>query len=171
MLDKDIYKLWFSKTDDRRFLRPKRWNALKNFILATNSHKILEFGSGVSTLLMSNLGLNIHTYETDPAYISFVKSFNFPNITFHLWDNNSDPITDLFDLSLVDGVNPRDEQLKRSITLSRYIAVDDYVGCTARALSPTLTNLSHIPTDSFISFFVPPEEYEKIVQKLNEFGA
>ena len=124
-----IYNIWKSIfPNDLRHLRPHRWRQLKSLITSRGFHKVLEFGSGVSTLLFESLGLQVTSYETDNVYMEKVKSLSNGNTTFHLWNNfiPTPPITDIYGLSLVDGANPRDIQLTYAITHSVFVAIDDY---------------------------------------------
>ena len=127
----NIYKLWLSKTSDHRYLRPNRWNVLSQTIHDHKVKTILEFGSGISTLLFSSLGLKIDSYETDPDYMAFVALLCYPgtNVKFHHWDNvhlNHD--LPYYDMALVDGTLPREGQLTLSIKHSNLIAIDDFAG-------------------------------------------
>lgn len=147
MTEQEIYKLWFSNTKDHRYLRPKRWDVLKQVIDDYKVKTVLEFGSGISTILLASLGLNIHSYETDSDYMKFVssicpKSFN---VSFRHWNNNKPTgLNPHYDLSLVDGILPRISQLALSIEHSNLIAVDDYAGRLKNLYSEHLTNLQRI---------------------------
>ena len=71
---KAIYKLWRTNSNDHRYLRPNRWDEIKEVIDTYNPKEILEFGAGVSTILFSSMGINLTSLETDKDYLSFVKS-------------------------------------------------------------------------------------------------
>lgn len=154
MTDKEIYKLWTSKTSDKRYFRPRRWEQLRKVIESENVKSVLEFGSGVSTLLFNNLGLNILSIETDETYIKFMYDFHLKNVFYKYWDNKFTPLPGNFDLSLVDGINPRTNQLSLAIRHSTIIAVDDFVGRTENLLLPQLEGTTRIDDRStFMAIF------------------
>jgi len=121
--DNEVYKNWPFRT---RYLRRECWDAMKKIILEHNITSALEFGSGLSTILMNNLGLDIVSCETDPVYLRKIKSFNLANVDFRLWDNNEVEIEGYFGIALVDGIIPRTRQLHYAQLHSRYIAIDDF---------------------------------------------
>ena len=126
MTDKEIYSLWLSKSPDLRYLRPRRWDDIKKVIIEYGIKSVLEFGSGVSTLLFDNMNLRIVSYETDSNYMEFTKSLCSPNVVFKLWDNKSVLIDDFYCLALVDGILPRTYQLEIALKHAKFIAVDDF---------------------------------------------
>lgn len=144
MTDAEIYNLWHSKTPDHRYLRPRRWSCLKGFIIKNNIKSVIEFGSGVSTLLFNSLDLNILSIETNKSYIEFVSKLCTSKIRFKLWDNKSLNIQESFDLSLVDGILPRTQQLKYAIKHSRFIVIDDYIANTEKEIDLLLSNFTRI---------------------------
>jgi hypothetical protein len=142
MTNKEIYNLWPFRI---RFLQPVCWELLEGLIVEKKITSVLEFGSGVSTLLFNNLGVDVVSYETDPVYLRKVKSFNLANVEFRLWDNKTTSITQTFGLSLVDGAMPRTSQLRYAMDHSRYIAIDDYSDeNSSKALYPMTKNLTRL---------------------------
>lgn len=144
MTDEEIYKLWFSKTDDLRYLRPERWEELKRVILDQKVKSVLEFGSGVSTLLFNNLGLKVLSIETDVKYIKFVSSICPTGPVFRRWNNKSMPIKGFYDLALVDGNLPRGDQLRLALEHAGIVAIDDFEKDIRGRLIPKLTNYERI---------------------------
>ena len=138
-----IYKTWKLLTPDLRYLRQDRWEVIKETILTYNLKTIIEFGSGISTILFSNLNLNILSFETNLNYIAFMANL-CPKATIIFWNNKSLALRGNFDLALVDGILPRDLQLDISIKRASFIAVDDYTDDIKDSLSPKLTNLKRI---------------------------
>jgi hypothetical protein len=138
--DAQIYKLWLSKVHDNRYLRPQRWAELLKVIEKFRVKTVIEFGCGVSTLLMGHRGIRVDTYETDPFYLDFVKSLNPPNVLFHLHNNVNIDVSGTYDMALVDGVLPRQPQLKAVLPLTRLIAIDDFGPLYKRELVPLLGN-------------------------------
>lgn len=128
MKQSDIYNAWkASFPTDPRYLRPRRWEQLKDLILSKKLKRILEFGSGVSTLLFESLGLSVTSYETNKLYMEKVRKLT-NNVTFYSWDNITPSPLPLgtYGLAFIDGALPRDSQLKHSLKHSIYMAIDDY---------------------------------------------
>lgn len=129
MTDREIYRYWFSKTGfDIRHLKPGKWEILKAYIIKHNISSVLEFGSGVSTLLFDKLGLNILSIETNYDYMNTVRSLCSFRVSFKFWNNRSVTINTSYDLTLVDGALPRTQQVKKAIKYSKVIVIDDYEG-------------------------------------------
>lgn len=144
VLDSDIYTLWTSKTDDHRFLHRNKWTELKDTIINYKVKSVLEFGSGVSTLLFENLKLSVTSVETSPDFITFVKSLCKTSVDFRRWDNKTVNLSKHYDLSLVDGILPRAPQLFYAIKHSSIIAVDDFDRSIRGSLGPVLAPLTRI---------------------------
>jgi hypothetical protein len=123
MTDAEIYKKWPYRT---RYLRPECWSVINRILHNHRITSILEFGSGISTALFNNHGIDVVSYDTDPAYLKFIKSLNLANVEFRLWNNKKTSIEGEFGLSLVDGALPRTRQLYYAMKHSRYIAIDDF---------------------------------------------
>lgn len=138
-----IYKSWKLLTPDLRYLRQERWEVIKETILIYNLKTVIEFGSGISTILFSNLNLNILSFETSLNYIAFMANL-CPKAVIIFWNNKSLALRGNFDLALVDGTLPRDLQLDISIKRASFIAIDDYTDDIKDSLSPKLTNLKRI---------------------------
>ena len=142
-----IYKTWKLLTPDLRYLRQERWEVIKETILVYNLKTVIEFGSGISTILFSNLNLNILSFETNLNYIAFMANL-CPKAIIIFWNNKSLALRGNFDLALVDGILPRDLQLDISIKRASFIAIDDYTDDIKESLSPKLTNLKRIDKDT-----------------------
>ena len=123
MTDEEIYKSWPYKI---RFLRYECWKLIKKYLIEKEITSVIEFGSGISTILFNSFGIDLVSYETDPIYLREIKSYNLANVEFRLWDNSITNVGKTFGLSLVDGAMPRTNQLKYAIAHSRYIAIDDF---------------------------------------------
>ena len=105
-MDKEIYKKWRSLTTDHRYLRPLRWKEIKKVILENDLKSVLEFGSGVSTMLFSSLNMKVYSFDTNLEYAKFVRSL-CPNVSITLWDNVHLSLNGHFDIALIDGALPR----------------------------------------------------------------
>ena len=151
----DVYRTWASKSTDHRYLRPKRWNEIEKVIERFYVRNVLEFGAGISTLLFDNLGIKVWSYETDPEYLEFVKSFPTSNVDYFLWDNKTIPFTlGLFDMALVDGCLPRLPQLKVALDHAKIIAVDDFAGSLKNSLGPYLSKSRRLDSrDTIMAIF------------------
>jgi len=140
-----IYKLWRDNTLDPRYFKRWKWEKLKAFIILHPDIKtVLEFGSGVSTLLFNSLKLKVTSYETDSLYIDFIQSLKKTSVNYVLWDNNYSTLSGQFDLALVDGIIPREPQLKLAMSHAHYIAIDDYKGEMKNGLSHLTKTLIRI---------------------------
>jgi|GEM_PF-4083946 len=125
MVDAEIYKNWPYRT---RYLRPECWAVISRLLKVHQITSVLEFGSGISTLLFNNRGIDVVSYETDPSYLKVIKSYNLANVEFRLWDNTVIEMEGgrYFGLALVDGTLPRTFQLHWAKMFARYIVIDDY---------------------------------------------
>jgi hypothetical protein len=148
MTDKEIYNLWLSLTPDLRYLRPRRWKQLRALIEAHRLLSILEFGSGVSTLLFDNLQLKIHSYETNAEFIDFVKPHCSARVKFFHWNNKQTEITNRFDLALIDGILPREPQLAAALGHAHFYALDDCERSTKAKLIPFVSEFIRIDDHS-----------------------
>ena len=145
MNDCSIYSSWQSRSSDHRFLRFNRWMEIKKVIQKERLKTVVEFGSGISTALFANLGMSVLSFETDPDYMNFVYNFDLcKGATFILWNNKDLTLKAHFDLALVDGILPRDTQLKVALNCAKYIAIDDFVGRGKKTLSPMLSRLNRV---------------------------
>jgi hypothetical protein len=127
-------------------LKPKRWGELKNVISSRKLTSVLEFGSGVSTLLFSNLGLKVFSLETDSEFLHFVRTL-CPKARYFHWDNITMPFPlpkVPYDLSLVDGIVPRLTQINLALANSRFIALDDFIGGNVKRFSPYIKDLKRL---------------------------
>ena len=144
--DEEIYKEWPFPT---RYLRKERWDIIKGYIHKHGITSVLEFGSGISTLLFNNLGLDIVSYETDSIYLRTIKSYNLANVDFRLWDNTTAYIKGYFGMSLVDGILSRTNQLIYAQKHSRYIVIDDFNDKDSVAgMLPILKNCNRLDDQS-----------------------
>jgi len=79
------------------------WDFMRSTIEKNNVKTVLEFGTGLPTLLMNDLGLKVVTYETTQSLIDQIKKLN-PNIDIRLWDGkNLLEFSDKYDMAFVDG--------------------------------------------------------------------
>lgn len=147
MKDREIYNLWLANSTDRRYFRFRRWMQLKKLINDEKLHSVLEFGTGISTLLFKNLKMQVLSFETDMLYLKSIRHLT-PGINVRLWNNKHLAISDKFDLAFVDGALPRDEQLKISIESARFVAVDDYATRLKNMLKGQLEGFTRLDDES-----------------------
>jgi|GEM_PF-1481691 len=86
-------------------LTDRDWDFLKNVIASYKVESVLEFGAGLSTLLLNDIeNLKVITYETNQGWIDKIKAIN-PKCEIRQWDgkNMSSKGIDKFDLCFVDG--------------------------------------------------------------------
>lgn len=81
----------------------KDWHFIKKIIDDTKPEKILEFGAGLSSLLMSE-STDVVTYETDDKYIEEIESkTNGNRLIIKKWDGKDIEDNSSYDLAFVDG--------------------------------------------------------------------
>lgn len=156
MSERSVYKLWHNTFKDHRYLRQQRWRILKDFIKKLEINSVLEFGSGVSTLLFEDLGLSVHSFETDADYMKVVKNLSRGRAEFRLWDNETAPNLDHYDLGLVDGDLPRQLQLDLCKEHAKTVAIDDFAGGIKGRFAQQMTDYSRIDCGkTFMAVFEP----------------
>ena len=113
--------------DASKCLKKEDWNVLNTLI---NDHKIktvVEFGSGLSTVLMQRAGLKVTSFETDGDYLTKLDPLLSNDIDIRLWDNKADINFngDKFDLAIIDGALPRTKQAVAAKGISDLVIVHD----------------------------------------------
>lgn len=109
------------------------WDFIQQVIKDNNIKTVLEFGTGLSTLLMADLGVKVITYETMEGWIEKIHGLN-PKVDIRLWKGESlndvtkdgDPTK--FDMAFVDGPaggRSREFSTKIASELSDLIIVHD----------------------------------------------
>lgn len=82
------------------------WDFIKGVIEKYKVKTVLEFGAGLSTILMSEKVEKIDTYETMSGWINKIKGFCKPSATVKMWDGQTirqtEPLNK-YDLAFVDG--------------------------------------------------------------------
>ena len=84
------------------------WEFMKTLIKENNVRTVLEFGAGLSTLLLNDLGLDVITYEVGQGWIDKIKDKN-PKCNIIQWDGITVPeiLPDgpkpKYDFAFVDG--------------------------------------------------------------------
>lgn len=150
MNDRGIYKNYLNFFPGNRHLRHKRWNEVKKVILDYKVETVLEFGCGVSTWLFHNLGLYIVTLETDYNFLEAVTSHCSSRVEPILWDNVYYKSPNTYDLSLIDGILPREPQLSIALECSSILCIDDFAGRIKNSFEPKLSHLERIDSGETI---------------------
>lgn len=80
------------------------WSFIKEIIQKYNVNKVLEFGAGLSTLLMTDEKLKVLTFEMHQGWIDKLRNLN-QNVNIVLWDGEYRNYKEhhKFDLAFVDG--------------------------------------------------------------------
>jgi len=115
-------------------IAPTDWEFIKGIIAQTGAKRILEFGAGLSSLLMSEKA-EVITYETDADYAAQIQAkANGNNLTIREWDGEDFDLPDneSFDLAFIDGPRSvtgggpgREESLRAAMALSDNIILHD----------------------------------------------
>ena len=84
------------------------WMYIKDIFKKEKIETVLEFGAGLSTLLMGSMAKSVITYETMPGWIEKIKGMADPKKhTFRKWDGKNVPVKkdDIphYDFAFVDG--------------------------------------------------------------------
>lgn len=84
-------------------INPGDWEFIKRIILDTKPDRILEFGSGLSSLLMSEY-THVDAWEFNPRWAEKVraKSLN-GHLNVNQWTEDLSIDTDMYDLAFIDG--------------------------------------------------------------------
>ncbi len=88
-------------------IRRDDWEFIQKIVKLGNVQTVLEFGAGLSTLLLRDLGLKVVTYETSSTWRDRVLKIK-PDCDIRLWDGKNHPDFDgenkyNYDLAFVDG--------------------------------------------------------------------
>lgn len=86
-------------------LTGRDWNFIKSVIDKYKVETVVEFGAGLSTLMLNNYNQLkfVHTLETSQGWITKIKSI-MEDCSIELWDGKKDePLEIAFDMAFVDG--------------------------------------------------------------------
>jgi hypothetical protein len=92
----------------------KDWRLLKAVIKTRGMKRVLEFGAGLSSLLMSEMA-EVVSYETNVEWAKKIEGLKNGNaLAIAMWDGRGDPLVEQrgpFDMAFIDG--PRGDQQGR----------------------------------------------------------
>lgn len=80
----------------------KDWDFIERNLRHFKPKTLLEFGAGLSTLLLHQKNVKVTTYETQQEWIDKMKSF-IPELDIRLWDGVNLKLDQKFDMAFVDG--------------------------------------------------------------------
>ena len=116
-----------SKGFNNKSLKLDRWIVVLDVLEKYGVGSVLEFGSGLSTLLFEKLGVSVISLETNADYLRWVKSRSRGDAKFVLWDNENFPLAlQPFDMTFVDGDVPRRSQAQTAKQCSSLVCMDDW---------------------------------------------
>ena len=109
-------------------LTQRDWEFLCQTIERYNVKSVLEFGAGLSTLLLNDKLTNVVTYEDKQVWIDKIKQLKH-SCNIQLWDGKDIPdFVEMFDLSFVDGPandQPREFSTKIGAEHAKIVMVHD----------------------------------------------
>ena len=104
------------------------WEFMQSVIKENNVKTVLEFGAGLSTLLLDDLGLKVISFETMEGWIKKLKVIK-PNLDIRLWDGKDIQNIGLkYDMAFVDGPSggrTREFSTKIASELAEIVIVHD----------------------------------------------
>lgn len=130
------FPIWKSVSGKRSAscIKQEDWNVLRGLIGKNRVKTILEFGSGLSTILFDKLGINVVSYETDDDFKNKMQAVCSKRVKFELWDNKSVlDINKKFGFALVDGIRPRFMQAENAKKHSDIVVVHD-IGVSSKGV-------------------------------------
>ena len=112
-------------------LTEKDWDFISKTISKYSVKSVLEFGAGLSTLLLQDLGVKLISYESNQGWIDKIKKLN-PKCNILPWDGlkleNVSPKVLLSDMVFVDGPagdKPREYSTQMAAEYASYVIVHD----------------------------------------------
>ena len=108
-------------------IEPRDWEFIKKVILENNVKTILEFGSGLSSLLMSEFA-DVVSYEVDGEWADKIKSKASSGLQINMWDGQHIKNSKHYDLVFIDGPRGgenREPSFQAAVKASNRIIVHD----------------------------------------------
>jgi glycosyltransferase involved in cell wall biosynthesis len=113
--------------NSQKAIKQDDWDLIKGIVESNKIKSVLEFGTGLSTMLFQSMNLDIVSVDTDREYLTKLDCLFSNGLDVRLW-NNKDDIDfngNRFDLALVDGDLPRDKQCKIAKSVADIVVVHD----------------------------------------------
>jgi len=83
-------------------IEPRDWNFIKGIILEEGIKTVLEFGAGLSSLLMAEMA-EVLSYEADKEWAEEIRGKANGNLTIGMWDGKNLVKVKKHDLAFIDG--------------------------------------------------------------------
>jgi ADP-heptose:LPS heptosyltransferase len=126
-IDNDYLDKWGFKFGGGS-ITDRDWMFMKETVEKYKVKKVLEFGAGLSSLLLGTITDQVITYETTPGWIKKISQFKSDKNIILQWNGKQIPSVDKFDMVFVDGpsggVN-REWSTKYASELSDLVIVHD----------------------------------------------
>ena len=109
---------------------PLDWPFIKEVIEKNNVKTVLEFGAGLSTKLISDLGVSVDSFETEQAWIDKVAPLA-PTAKIHKWNarpGGGEFVNNCYDLAFVDGPangQNREESVRLAANAAKIVILHD----------------------------------------------
>ncbi|MBU2052453.1 hypothetical protein KKH13_04590 [Patescibacteria group bacterium] len=108
------------------------WTFIQGVIKDHNIKSVLEFGAGLSTILLNKAGMRVVTFETNQGWIDKLKK-HYPSADVRLWDGvnldlGSETTVYHFDFAFVDGPSggaSREASTKIAAAISDIVIIHD----------------------------------------------
>lgn len=124
------FRAQFGFQFDSGSIHSKDWEFVEKVIEENNVKTVLEFGCGLSTLLLLKKGIKVVSYDTTQRWIDKVKAIN-PQTDIRLWDGVNLDFKEKVDLVFIDGPSGgkmREFSTKIASELSDLVLVHDAYG-------------------------------------------
>lgn len=171
-----MYPIWKAIAGKRAAscIKEEDWVLIRSLVQKHGIKSVLEFGSGLSTILFDKLGLDVTSYETDLEFMEKVKRVCSGKVKFVLWDNKTTDVQGRFDCAIVDGIKPRFLQAEIAREVSDIVVVHDVgvssKGVPEKVLSDCTTLVNKTKRTGV--FFVPDKKKKDvsiIISHRNDF--
>lgn len=113
-------------------LTARDWEFIQQVIKEHDVKTVLEFGAGLSSLLLGHAGLSVDTFETSQGWIDKITALKngSAGLNVHLWDGKTEPseLKPAYDLAFVDGPaggQNREEATRIASERARVVIVHD----------------------------------------------
>jgi glycosyltransferase involved in cell wall biosynthesis len=176
----DLHREWRLKLDAPNHglskrnmsIRKEDWLLMEKTIKKRGIKTVLEFGAGLSTLLLVNAGLKVTSFETNDVVLNALRELN-PALDVRKWDNKAEPenLPDRFDMAFVDGCAPRNLQAQIAQDCSDLVILHDVdqSGRAARNMVLQKYTMKDERTNRLGIFTIkPPPKVSVVISSRNE---
>jgi len=117
-----------------RAIRPRDWTALEGIVSNYNIKTVIEFGLGLSTLCLENMGCRVISLETNKEYTEKIRPL-YKDTTIKFWNGKNINLNGQVDMAFVDGPNNRLNQVAAVLDHTKIIMIDN---CKSKVQRPAL---------------------------------